>query len=165
MAEGLPVLLVEDDHFLLRTLGDIVSRRGYRPLTASSGRQALEVAAEARPAIALVDLRLPDMDGMEVIGKLHRISALTEAIVLTGNASVDSAVRAMREHTCDYLIKPVAPGSSSARWSAPASAGSGATPRPRSGAARSDRSACCRTSPTSSPSSTPTSSTATSARR
>ena len=109
MTEGLPVLLVEDDTFLLRTLGDIVGRRGYRPLTASSGRQALDVAAEARPAIALVDLRLPDMDGMEVIGHLHRVSALTEAIVLTGNASVDSAVQAMREHTCDYLIKPVAP--------------------------------------------------------
>jgi PAS domain S-box-containing protein len=107
--EGLPVLLVEDDHFLLRTLRDIVGRRGYRALTASSGRQALDVAAEARPAIALVDLRLPDMDGMEVIGRLHGISALTEAIVLTGNASVDSAVRAMREHTCDYLIKPVEP--------------------------------------------------------
>jgi PAS domain S-box-containing protein len=109
VSEGLPVLLVEDDTFLLRTLGDIVGRRGYRPLTASSGRQALDVAAEARPAIALVDLRLPDMDGMEVIGGLHRISALTEAIVLTGNASVDSAIRAMREHTCDYLVKPVAP--------------------------------------------------------
>jgi len=109
VADGLAVLLVEDDHALLRTLGDIVGRRGYRPLNASSGRQALDVAAEARPAIALVDLRLPDMDGMEVIGRLHRVSALTEAIVLTGNASVDSAVRAMREHTCDYLIKPVAP--------------------------------------------------------
>ena len=92
MADGLAVLLVEDDHALLRTLGDIIGRRGYRPLNASSGRQALDVAAEARPAIALVDLRLPDMDGMEVIGRLHRVSALTEAIVLTGNASVDSAV-------------------------------------------------------------------------
>ena len=49
------------------------------------------------------------MDGMEVIRRLHDISALTEAVVLTGNASVDSAVRALREHTCDYLVKPVAP--------------------------------------------------------
>ena len=87
MTEGLPVLLVEDDTFLLRTLGDIVGRRGYRPFTASSGRQALDVAAEARPAIALVDLRLPDMDGMEVIGRLHRISAKGSASKLTTAAS------------------------------------------------------------------------------
>ena len=46
---------------------------------------------------------------MEVIGRLHAISALTETVILTGHASVDSAVRALREHTSDYLVKPVAP--------------------------------------------------------
>ena len=59
--------------------------------------------------MALVDLNLPDMDGTEVIGRLHAISALTETVILTGHASVDSAVRALRQHTSDYLVKPVAP--------------------------------------------------------
>ena len=111
MPDGLGVLLIEDDHQLLRTLSDILRHRGYRAMTASSGREGLDVVSQTRPlpAIAIVDLRLPDMDGMEVITQLRAMSALTEAIVLTGNASVDSAVRAMRQHTCDYLIKPVAP--------------------------------------------------------
>ena len=59
--------------------------------------------------MALIDLNLPDMDGTEVIGRLHAISALTETVILTGHASVDSAVRALRQHTSDYLVKPVAP--------------------------------------------------------
>jgi signal transduction histidine kinase len=61
------------------------------------------------PAVALVDLRLPDMDGMDLVGRLHEIAALTEVVILTGNASVDSAVRAMRENSNDYLVKPVQP--------------------------------------------------------
>jgi two-component system cell cycle sensor histidine kinase/response regulator CckA len=56
-----------------------------------------------------VDLRLPDMDGIDLIGRLHEISELTEVVILTGNASVDSAIRALREASYDYLIKPVAP--------------------------------------------------------
>jgi two-component system cell cycle sensor histidine kinase/response regulator CckA len=108
--EPFSVLVVEDDSHLLRTLQDILRHRGYAPLTAASGREGLTIAESAPSlAVALIDLKLPDMDGMEVIGRLHAISALTETVILTGHASVDSAVRALREHTCDYLVKPVAP--------------------------------------------------------
>ena len=109
--EPLAVLVIEDDSHLLRTLRDILRHRGYAPLTAASGQEGLTLAASqtAPPAVALIDLKLPDMDGMEVVGRLHAISALTETVILTGHASVDSAVRALREHTADYLVKPVAP--------------------------------------------------------
>ena len=111
MSEPIAVLVIEDDSQLLRTLRDILRHRGYHPITAGSGREGIDLASQNRPspAIALVDLKLPDMDGMEVIGRLREVSTLIEAIVLTGNASVDSAVRALRQHTCDYLVKPVAP--------------------------------------------------------
>jgi two-component system, cell cycle sensor histidine kinase and response regulator CckA len=110
-ADPLSVLLVEDDSQLLRTLSDILRRRGYATLSATSGREGVSLARASRvpPAVALVDLRLPDMDGMEVIASLRRISELTETVVLTGHASLDTAVRALREHSCDYLVKPVAP--------------------------------------------------------
>jgi PAS domain S-box-containing protein len=110
-AESLSVLVIEDDNHLLRTLRDILRLRGYAPMTAASGGEGLTLAAASGEplAVALVDLNLPDMDGTEVIGRLHAISALTETVILTGHASVDSAVRALRQHTSDYLVKPVAP--------------------------------------------------------
>jgi two-component system cell cycle sensor histidine kinase/response regulator CckA len=107
----LSVLVVDDDNQILRTLRDILEHRGYAPLTAASGREGLEIAARARtpPAVALVDLRLPDMDGTEVVRRLHALSELTETVILTGHASVDSAVQALRQHSSDYLVKPVSP--------------------------------------------------------
>ena len=110
-ADQLVVLLVDDDSQLLRTLSDILRRRGYGTMTATSGHEGV-VLAEGRkipPAVALVDLRLPDMDGLEVIARLRQVSELTETVVLTGHASLDTAVQALREQSCDYLVKPVAP--------------------------------------------------------
>ena len=110
-AYRLPVLIVDDDPQMLRTITDILRLNGYAPSGATTGIGGLELAAnmEHMPAIALVDLSLPDMDGIEVVARLHALSALTQVVILTGNASVDSAVRAMREQSYDYLIKPVQP--------------------------------------------------------
>src|SRR6266404_195502 len=110
-ADSLSILVVDDDAQMLRTITDILRLRGYAPVMAGTGERALELAramSEA-PAVALVDLRLPDMDGMDLVSKLREIAGLTEVVILTGNASVDSAVRAMRENSNDYLVKPVQP--------------------------------------------------------
>src|SRR5438270_1837782 len=107
VAEPLSVLVVDDDSALIRTLADILRMHGYAPSTAATAREGLEMAERHTPALAVVDLRLPDMDGMELASRLHEISALTEVVVLTGNASVESAVAALREHSIDYLLKPV----------------------------------------------------------
>ena len=105
------VLVVDDDAHMLKTITDILRLRGYSCVIAGSGRGALEItrAMSDAPAVALVDLKLPDMDGIELIGKLREITAMTEIVILTGNASIDSAVRALREHSNDYLVKPVQP--------------------------------------------------------
>jgi two-component system cell cycle sensor histidine kinase/response regulator CckA len=109
--EPLPILVVDDDRQLLRTIGDILRLSGYSPEAALTAEQGLELAARMPmpPAIALVDLRLPDMDGFELVTRLHSLSELTQVVILTGNASVESAVRALREQSYDYLIKPVQP--------------------------------------------------------
>jgi len=105
------VLVVDDDAQMLKTITDILRLRGYTPVIAASGREALAItrAMSDALAVALVDLKLPDMDGIELIGKLREITAMTEIVILTGNASIDSAVRALREHSNDYLVKPVQP--------------------------------------------------------
>ena len=109
--EHLSILVVDDDDAMLKTIGDILRLRGYDPIASSTGSSALEAASGTMdpPAIALIDLRLPDMDGIELVARLRAVSELTEVVILTGNASVDSAVRALREHSYDYLIKPVQP--------------------------------------------------------
>jgi two-component system cell cycle sensor histidine kinase/response regulator CckA len=111
LPKSLSILVVDDDAQMLRTITDILRLRGYSSVIAGTGREALEVTRDMvdAPAVALVDLQLPDMDGIELIGRLREIAALTEVVILTGNASVDSAVRALREDTNDYLLKPVQP--------------------------------------------------------
>ena len=109
--EPLRVLVVDDDAQMLRSITDILRMRGYSALLAGTGKQAIDIAHRLKgvPAVALVDLQLPDMDGIELIRHLREIAALTEVVILTGNASVDSAVRALRENSTDYLVKPVQP--------------------------------------------------------
>jgi hypothetical protein len=110
LPETLPILVVEDDHQLLKTIGDILRLRGYAPISSSTGMDALQIVSQCAPvAVAVVDLRLPDMDGIDLIARLHEVSEITQVVILTGNASVDSAVRAMRERSYDYLVKPVHP--------------------------------------------------------
>ena len=111
LADQLAVLVVDDDDQMLRTIGDLLSLRGYRSFGALTARKGIEVAShmDLPPAVALVDLRLPDMDGIELVGHLRLVSQLTEVVILTGNASLDSAVRALREQSYDYLVKPVQP--------------------------------------------------------
>jgi two-component system, cell cycle sensor histidine kinase and response regulator CckA len=108
---SLRVLVVDDDAQMLRTITDILKLNGYTASGAPTGLDALDLAShfETPAAVALVDLSLPDIDGIELVGRLRQISDLTEVVILTGNASVDSAVRAMREKSYDYLIKPVEP--------------------------------------------------------
>jgi signal transduction histidine kinase len=110
-AEALNVLIVDDDAQMLRSIADILRLNGYSAVIAGTGREAIDIARDMQsgPAVALVDLQLPDMDGIELVGRLREIAALTEVVILTGNASVDSAVRALRENSNDYLVKPVQP--------------------------------------------------------
>ncbi len=111
MPDRLPVMVVDDDSQMLRTIGDILRFKGYDPVGAASGRECLTAAegSGSPPAIALIDLKLPDMDGIELVSRLRDIAPLVEVVILTGHASVDSAVRALREQSYDYLVKPVPP--------------------------------------------------------
>src|SRR5437899_450465 len=88
-AQPLQVLIVDDDPQMLRTITDILRLNGYAPSGATTGLGGLELAAtmEHSPAIALVDLSLPDMDGIEVVSRLHALSALTQVGILTDDAA------------------------------------------------------------------------------
>ncbi|MDB4889658.1 MAG: two-component hybrid sensor and regulator [Gemmatimonadetes bacterium] len=104
---ALTILVIDDDSDLIRTLADILRLHGYSPETAATGWEGLQLAERCSPALAIVDLRLPDMDGVELVAKLHALSERMEVVVLTGNATVDSAIAALRQNSVDYLVKPV----------------------------------------------------------
>jgi diguanylate cyclase (GGDEF)-like protein len=100
------ILVVDDDPALRKTLADILRLKGYESVTAATGAEAVAAAQTQPISLALIDLMLPDMPGMEVMERIKAISPLTEAIILTGNASLDSAIEATKKDAFCYLLKP-----------------------------------------------------------
>ena len=100
------ILIVDDDPKARKTLSDILKSKGYKPITAATGKEALDRVKEARPAAALVDLRLEDMSGLEVVRELKECSPGTECIVITGYASKASAIEAVNLGAYGYVQKP-----------------------------------------------------------
>jgi len=89
------ILIVDDDPSLRKTLSDILRAEGYAPLAVAGGKIALDRVKEEMPAVALIDLKLEDMSGLEVMGKIKERSPGTECIVLTGYGSQASAIEAI----------------------------------------------------------------------
>ena len=100
------ILVVDDDQNLRKTLSDILRVKGYEVSAAAEGAAALaEIEQKAFDAV-LVDLKLPDMDGIEVMVRIKAASPLTEVIILTGYASMDTAIDAVKKGAFSYLMKP-----------------------------------------------------------
>ncbi len=100
------VLVVDDDPNLRKTLSDILRSQDYLVESAGDGSGALAIVEEAKPTLAVIDLRLPDMNGLALLEEIKRRSPITECIVLTGHASQDSAIDAINKGAYSYLIKP-----------------------------------------------------------
>ena len=100
------ILIVDDNSDLRKTLSDILKAKGYRAIDAATGKAALGKAREEMPAVALIDLKLEDMSGIEVLRMLKERSPGTECIVLTGYASQESAIEAVNLGAYSYVEKP-----------------------------------------------------------
>ena len=106
MTPARKILVVDDDANLCRTLTDILRIKGYSPMAASQGMAACTLVREQRPDLALVDLKLPDMDGLALIREFKRLLPEMECILLTGHASQESAIAAVNLGAYSYLEKP-----------------------------------------------------------
>ena len=100
------ILVVDDDPNLRKTLADILRVKGYATAVAANGAEAIAAAEQEMCSLALIDLMLPDMPGLEVMARIKAISPLTEAIILTGHASMDTAIEATGQGAFSYLLKP-----------------------------------------------------------
>ena len=102
------VLLVDDEIAFVETMSKRLTRRNLNILIAHSGTEALDVmASEENPVeVVILDVKMPGMDGIEVLEDIKRKYPLVEVIMLTGHATVSSAIDGMKKGAFDYLLKP-----------------------------------------------------------
>lgn len=100
------VLVVDDDAVFRARLGRAFRDRGWEATEAADGEEALRAAREHSPDLAVVDLRMPGMSGLEVVRELHRLDDTTCIIMLTGFGSIATAVSATKLGAAHFLSKP-----------------------------------------------------------
>ena len=105
-----PIILVVDDEKNIRlTLRESLKALDVRVEAAVNGEEALDMAAQQEYDLVLLDLKMPGMDGMEVLRRLRELSPGTAVVLLTAHGTVDTAVEAMKLGAVDFLQKPFAP--------------------------------------------------------
>ena len=101
------VLIADDERSITDGLSAILSDEGYEVEIAADGQKALERLAADRYGVVLADLKMPRVDGLSLLKELQKREIPTECIIITGQATVDSAVQAMRQGAYDYIEKPL----------------------------------------------------------
>ena len=103
-------LIIDDDQNILTTLEVYLEDQGLEVCSASSGVKGLELFQRERPDLVLLDLKLPDRDGLEVLKDIIASGIQTQVLMITAYASIETAVRAVKMGAFDYLPKPFVPG-------------------------------------------------------
>lgn len=101
------VLVVDDEKEIRELLADILRQRGYETSVAGDGGSALKQVKKLWPDLVVLDFRLPDMDGIEVLSKIKTLHPSAQVVILTGHGDIELAVRAMRSGAHDFLSKPI----------------------------------------------------------
>jgi DNA-binding NtrC family response regulator len=101
------ILIVEDEVLLADSIAIYLECHAYAAAVAYTGEDGLRLAAEHNPDVAVVDLRLPGLDGLKVLRHLREVSPSTEVVMITAYASIATAVEAMKCGAFHYLSKPL----------------------------------------------------------
>ena len=103
------ILVVDDETVARQSLSDILKLEGFAVTSAPNGQAAVEYVRTHSGDVMIVDLRMPGMDGLEVVQVLNQLSPETEVILLTAFGSTETAIQALRLRIHDYLLKPSSP--------------------------------------------------------
>ena len=103
------IIVIDDDKSILRTFTRILQKNGYEIDVAETGKEAIEKSKKKKYDLALIDIRLPDMDGTDLLIKMQQIMRDTVKIMITGFPSLETGVKALDEGADAYLVKPVKP--------------------------------------------------------
>ena len=101
------VLIIDDEAATLTMFRLFLNAYGYSALTAENGELGLKMVDDHRPAIVFTDLKMPGMDGFEVLKQIKKTAPETEVIVITGHGDMDHAVRALNLDATDFINKPI----------------------------------------------------------
>ncbi|RJR40916.1 MAG: response regulator [Desulfobacteraceae bacterium] len=100
-------LLVDDEPGILRVLGISLADRGYEVFTAESGEEALEILRRTGPEIVLTDIKMPGMDGIQLLRRIKETSPETEVIMVTGHGDMELAIQSLKHEASDFITKPI----------------------------------------------------------
>ncbi len=100
------VLVVDDDVSILGVVSEVLEDDGYAVMTASSGEEAIDLLRDNQYSLVMSDLRLPGVNGVEVLEHVKRVSPRTNVIMITSHASLDTSIDAIKHGAYDYLLKP-----------------------------------------------------------
>lgn len=103
---GMQVLLVDDEERFLATTKALLEKKGVATLTAVNGVEAIKALESHRVDVVVLDVKMPGPDGVEVLRKIKQRFPLVEVIMLTGHATVESAVEGLKMGAFDYVTKP-----------------------------------------------------------
>lgn len=101
------IMLVDDEERFLVTTQKLLQKQGYDIVTADSGKACLELLARQEVDVVVLDVKMPEMDGVETLKTIKQQHPLVEVIMLTGHATVESAVEGLMSGAVDYLMKPM----------------------------------------------------------
>jgi DNA-binding response OmpR family regulator len=103
------ILIVDDEPNLRRSLALILQRVGYEVLTAANADEARKFVQDCKIDLIFLDLKMPDISGLDLLSEFHQVDPDLPVLILTGNATMDSAIEAVRRGARDYLLKPLDP--------------------------------------------------------
>jgi anti-anti-sigma factor len=101
------ILVIDDERPTLKMFGLFLNVYGYEMLTAENGEEGIEIFKMHKPPIVLTDIKMPGMDGIEVLRRIKKIDPSTEVIVITGHGDMDLAIEALNLDATDFLNKPI----------------------------------------------------------
>jgi DNA-binding NtrC family response regulator len=103
------ILIVDDDQAILKSLGDYLSLRGYSVETAKTGKEAIEKSKSQFFNLAVLDIKLPGIEGTELLTRMHETEPRMIKIMLTGFPNMTNAVESLNKRADAYVVKPVEP--------------------------------------------------------
>lgn len=107
MSEGATILVADDDPQVLELFRELLDKGGYRLFTALHGKEAVEIARNHPIGVAILDLRMPGMDGVEALKEIKGINERTQVLIVTAYADTESLRECSVQGAFDYIPKPV----------------------------------------------------------
>ena len=104
--KGVKLMIVDDEERFLMTTKKLLEKKGMEVLTATSGGEAMNLLSRHTVHVVILDVKMPGLDGIATLKWIKQLYPLTEVIMLTGHATVESAIEGLKSGAYDYLMKP-----------------------------------------------------------